>query len=158
MTGIRAPLERILLTLWVGAIWAVGYVVAPTLFAMLERSAAGAVAGRLFATVNVIGFICGGVLLLMMLFLDRRPGWLRCWNMWFLAMMLVLTLINHAVVAPQMAAIKLVVGGAWIPGSELQQRFAALHRISTTLYVINSLLGLLLVIRWRGSRDGAEPR
>ena len=46
MAGLRTPLERILITFWVGAIWVVGYVVAPTLFAMLERSVAGDVAGR----------------------------------------------------------------------------------------------------------------
>lgn len=58
-------LERILLTIWVGALWAIGFLVAPTLFAMLpDRVAAGTVAGRLFGYVDLIGLACGSILLL----------------------------------------------------------------------------------------------
>ena len=39
-------LERILLTLWVGSLWVVGFVVAPVLFAELDdRALAGSTAG-----------------------------------------------------------------------------------------------------------------
>ncbi|NOX26610.1 MAG: DUF4149 domain-containing protein, partial [Gammaproteobacteria bacterium] len=41
--------ERILLTLWVGGTWTVGYIVAPVLFKFLEadRQLAGALAGEM---------------------------------------------------------------------------------------------------------------
>ena len=41
--------DRILLTLWVGSLWAIGYIAAPTLFATLEdRALAGTLAGAMF--------------------------------------------------------------------------------------------------------------
>ena len=41
--------ERVLLTLWVGGLWAIGYMVAPALFATLEdRALAGNLAGLMF--------------------------------------------------------------------------------------------------------------
>ena len=42
--------EKILLTIWVGAMWSVGYIVAPVLFQMLDKPVAGNVAGQLFPT------------------------------------------------------------------------------------------------------------
>ena len=49
-------LERILLTLWVGSLWVVGFVVAPLLFAELhDRALAGSTAGTLFTVTSYIG-------------------------------------------------------------------------------------------------------
>ncbi len=151
MAGLRTPLERILITFWVGAIWVVGYVVAPTLFAMLERSVAGDVAGRLFSYVSMIGFICGGLLLCFALLLDRPLGWLRCWNIWILAAMLTITIFSEYVVSPQLAELRLAAGGELIPNTPLQRRFAKLHGVSGTLFVVNSLLALVLLVRSGGS-------
>jgi len=42
-------LYSIVITLWVGALWAIGYLAAPTLFHVLDdRALAGKVAGQLF--------------------------------------------------------------------------------------------------------------
>jgi MFS family permease len=155
LAGLRTPLERILITFWVGAMWVVGYVVAPTLFAMLERSVAGDVAGRLFGYVSMIGFICGGLLLFLALFLDRRrPGWLRSWNIWILAAMLSITIFNELLVSSQLAELRLAAGGEWVPDTPLQRRFAKLHGVASALFVVNSLLGLVLLVRW--GRSGGE--
>ncbi|MGH8809748.1 MAG: DUF4149 domain-containing protein, partial [Noviherbaspirillum sp.] len=44
-----ARARLLIATLWVGSLWAVGYLVAPTLFATLPDSVlAGTIAGRLF--------------------------------------------------------------------------------------------------------------
>jgi hypothetical protein len=134
--------------LWVGALWVVGYVVAPTLFAMLERSVAGDVAGRLFGYVSVIGFICGGILLSFALLLDRRPGWLRSWYIWVLVAMLTITIVSEYVVSPQLAELKQAAGGEWATNPPLLRRFARLHSVASTLFVVNSLLGLVLLVRW----------
>ena len=57
--------ERILLTLWVGALWVAGFIVAPLLFAELDdRALAGSLAGSLFTITSYLGLVCGGVLLL----------------------------------------------------------------------------------------------
>ncbi len=156
LPALRISLDRILVTFWVGAIWIVGYVVTPTLFAMLERSVAGDVAGRLFGYVSMIGFICGGLLLLFALVLDCRPGWLRTWNIWILAAMLTITMFSEYLVSPQLTELRLAAGGEWVPDSPLQRHFAKLHGISSALYVVNSLLGLVLLVRWGRSGKGVQ--
>ena len=41
------------LTAWVGALWAIGYIAAPLLFAHLaDRATAGSLAGSMFSVVN----------------------------------------------------------------------------------------------------------
>ncbi|MHB8562653.1 MAG: DUF4149 domain-containing protein, partial [Acidiferrobacteraceae bacterium] len=57
------PLERVVLTLWVGGMWSVGYLVAPVLFSMLDsKTVAGNIAGRLFSYLGMAGLVCGGFL------------------------------------------------------------------------------------------------
>ena len=61
--------ERILLTLWVGGLWAIGYIAAPTLFAMLDdRKLAGALAGQMFHIISYIGLVCGTLLFISLLY------------------------------------------------------------------------------------------
>ena len=44
------------LTLWVGGLWAIGYLVAPTLFATLaDRQLAAMLAGKLFILIGWVG-------------------------------------------------------------------------------------------------------
>ena len=57
--------ETIVQTLWVGALWTVGYLVAPALFEYLETPAeAGRIAGELFTIVTWLSMVCGALLLL----------------------------------------------------------------------------------------------
>ncbi len=45
--------QRILLTFWVGGLWAIGYVAVPVLFNMIsDRYLAGGIAGRLFSIMS----------------------------------------------------------------------------------------------------------
>jgi hypothetical protein len=49
-------LHTLAVTAWVGALWAIGLLAAPTLFeALPDRSTAGLVAGRMFLYVAVLG-------------------------------------------------------------------------------------------------------
>jgi len=148
-------LERVLITLWVGSIWVVGYVVAPTLFSMPEsRQLAGDIAGRLFGYVNQIGLVCGGILLVLMWF-HLLSGWLRSWRLWVLVAMLGITAIGEYFILPKMTVLKLAAGGEFLPGSPLHQQFATLHGVSSALFVVNSVFGLLLVVwPWSSARIG----
>lgn len=66
-------LDDFLLTVWVGGMLSVGYVVAPVLFTTLDdRGSAALVAGKLFSITALVGLYCGSVLLLMLLVRDRR--------------------------------------------------------------------------------------
>ena len=55
--------ERIVAALWVGSLWAIGYLVAPLLFARLDdRGLAGFLAGEFFTVITWMSLVCGGLL------------------------------------------------------------------------------------------------
>ena len=65
MKQFADKLALISVTLWVGALWAIGYLAAPILFYHLpDRQLAGSLAGEMFTFVAYIGMACGAYLLL----------------------------------------------------------------------------------------------
>lgn len=121
--------------------WTVGFIVAPTLFAMLDdRALAGSIAGRLFTILSVIGLFSGVLLLLMQWARHGRQVW-RQWRVWLLVVMLIVIVSGEFFLQPMMAAIR--EGG--LLDSE-KARFGMLHGISSVLFLINSLAGLVLVL------------
>ena len=138
--------ERLIQTLWVGAIWTTGYIVAPSLFEHLDsRATAGRVAGELFTVVTWLSMICGGLLLLASVRPGRQRGTpLR--NCLIIAIMLLLG-TSQWVVRPMMEAARL-------PDGTPAEGFGMLHGISATLYLMASLAGVLLVgLGARGLRE-----
>lgn len=134
-------LERVLLTLWIGGLWIVGFVVAPTLFLVLPDSAtAGTLAGALFTRMSWIGLACGGLLLLLAWL--QRAGQAPRWRMAVLILMLVLVVAGEFLLAPLIAGLRQ-------QGLSGSTRFAWLHALAAAGYVINCLLGLLLVAAGR---------
>lgn len=135
--------ERVLLTLWIGGLWGTGYLAVPSLFAGLsDRQLAGELAGTLFRLMSYVGLVCG-VLLMVMAVSHARNYWLRAWRVWALVLMLVLVAIGVFVLQPQMAALKAL---GISPDTEQAAQFGRLHGVSSLLYLINSLLGLVLVV------------
>ena len=133
-------LERVLLALWVGALWTVGFVVAPVLFAELDRHTAGTIAGVLFRYLNFAGLCIGAFLLLRNRLAARSafdaPGLL-------LVLMLVSILINEFGFAPEIAALR---EAGFTAGSEAATRFGRLHAAASVLYLVNALFGLTLLV------------
>lgn len=75
MQRFADALYFIALTLWVGGLWAIGYLVAPTIFSTLtDRQLAGALAGKLFALIGWIGLGCAAYLLQSLLGLLLVPA------------------------------------------------------------------------------------
>lgn len=132
--------ERILLTLWVGGMWAVGYIVAPTLFNMLEKTVAGNVAGQLFTIMSYVGLVCGSLLIIGIV---NRLGAqvIQHWVFWALIVMVLFVLIGQFILQPMMAELK-ASGITDLNRSE----FGKLHGVASVLFLINSLLGLALVV------------
>jgi hypothetical protein len=130
--------ERILLTLWVGGLWAIGYMVAPALFANLEdRALAGSLAGVMFDIIAYIGLVCGALLLLFNQL--RSPGRRFNWRALVLTGMLLLVMIGEFYVAPEIAGLR-------AQGLSDSPVFARLHGVASVAYLVTSLLGLSLVI------------
>ncbi|MCG6886303.1 MAG: DUF4149 domain-containing protein [Proteobacteria bacterium] len=135
--------ERILLTLWVGGMWTVGYIVTPTLFNMLEsRMLAGDVAGRLFTLLSYLGLISGAVLLTGQLY-RSTVDWQRNWRVGVLLLMVLVIVIGEFVLQPMMAQLKET---GLIKGSDAASQFGRLHGVASLLFLLNSLLGLALVV------------
>jgi len=133
--------ERILLTLWVGGLWTVGYVVAPTLFGVLDdRQLAGFIAGHLFTTMSYIGLVCGSLLLIGNAY---RSG-IRHNRNYILVLMIVLVAIGQFVLQPMMAELK---AQGLVEGSAAAANFGKLHGVSSILFMITSIAGLILVIK-----------
>jgi len=134
--------EKILLTFWVGSLWAIGYLAVPTLFATLDdRQLAGMLAGKMFTAVSYMGLFCGVLLLLSLI---KRSNRLKTEiRFWLLLVMLLLIIIGEFILQPQMAELKQM---GLLAGSDAAREFSLLHQIATALYTLNSLLGLAMVV------------
>lgn len=131
--------EKLLLTIWIGGMWAIGYIVAPVLFQMLDKPVAGNVAGQLFTIVSYIG-IFSAVALIINILLQQGFNF-QHWQLWTLIIMLLVIFIGQFVLQPMMVELK-VVG---LTAANAAQ-FGRLHGIASVLFLINSLAGLVLVI------------
>ena len=136
--------ERILLTMWVGSLWAIGYVAVPIVFATLDdRHLAGEVAINMFNAVRIIGLLCGGVLLVDLLFSTQAEPWRRNWRIWVVLVMLFLLSVSQFILQPLMESLR---AEGLTEGSEAAKQFGQLHGVASLLYLVTSLLGLVLVV------------
>ena len=131
--------EKILLTIWVGGMWAIGYIVTPVLFQMLDKPVAGNVAGQLFSIINYIGLFAAVALIINILVKQGFNS--RHWQLWTLAVMFLVIVIAQFVLQPMMVELKI----AGLTGDNATQ-FGRLHGIASAMFLINSLAGLALVI------------
>lgn len=146
MRKIADGLHWVAVTLWVGGLWAVGYIAAPTLFANLpDRGLAGALAGKLFTVIAYVGLVCGAYLLSFRLLRFGGKG-LRQIFFWVALLMVALTAVGQFGIQPIMASLKQQALPAQVMDSVLRDRFASWHGISSGLYLVQSLLGLVLVV------------
>jgi len=133
--------ERLLLTLWVGSLWAIGYIAVPLAFVHFDDSAvAGVFAGRLFTLVDYVGLACGSVLLLRYALLGQHV--ITLWRFWVTLSMLLLVAFLHFYLQAEMAEIKQL---DWRDDAILSAQFDFFHRFSTGIYMVISVLGLALV-------------
>lgn len=149
MRKLSESLYLTLLTLWVGGLWAIGYLAAPVLFASLgDRQLAGIVAGKLFALIGWIGLGCAAYLLLFLALRWRRAVLGRgvCWLVLGMAALAAIGLFG---IQPLMLQLKAEAWPRDVMETVLRDRFAAWHGVSSVLYLLQSLLGLWLVL-WSG--------
>ena len=148
MNRFFQALHPIAVTAWAGGLWIVGYLVAPLLFtAVQDRSLVGTLAGRMFHGMAWVGIACGAYLLLYEL-LTFGAGALKRSVFWLAFLMFALTLILQFWLQPFIANLRAV--GAPIDAFAAPGRhFAFWHGASSTLYLIESLLAVGLVLKSR---------
>lgn len=140
MDGLKA----IARTFWIGGMWVIGLVVTPTLFTMLDKASAGMVAGRLFQSIAWVGLVCGTFLLVHTVWKDGVRG-VKSAGFWLVLAMLVCTVINQFAVSPMIANLKLHMNQA--AEGLFGGGFGTWHAISSLIYLVQSLMGLVYVLR-----------
>ena len=144
-----AKLRLLMASLWAGSIWAVSYLAAPSAFAVLDSTRAGTVVGTMLTRLAWLS-IALGVLVALLAWrspdLDARR---RRWLYWVAGAMLACSLAVYLGLQPLMAAIRDSAGPAGVRASPQWGTFAALHGVSQLLYLIESVLGAVLVVKAR---------
>lgn len=136
-------IQRIILTFWIGGVWATGYLVVPAIFGNLpEPAQAGKLAGQLFTLFSWVGLVCAALLSIAYYFLDRAK-----WRFIVLAIMALLIMINLFYLTPHILEMREQAAAMLNSDMARQKQFAMLHGIASGLYLLTSLLGLLLVLR-----------
>jgi hypothetical protein len=140
-------------TLWVGSLWTIGYIVAPTLFATLtDRVLAGTIAGSLFRIEAWLSVACAFALLLLpapAAPADKAEARPRITARRLIIAMLACTLVAYFGLQPFMAALREAAGPAGVMDADAKMRFGILHGIASAIYLVQSLLGLALILRFR---------
>ena len=129
----------LIVTLWAGSLWTVGYLVAPTLFATLHDTVlAGTIAGSVFRSEAWLSMALGVVLLgVLALSKDVTQQRRKLLAIVVIAMLLCV-LVNYFGLGPVMAEAK---------QAGDRSKFGTLHGISMVIYLGQSLLAGFLVIK-----------
>jgi hypothetical protein len=138
-----AKVRLLVAALWAGSLWAVGYLVAPTLFATLsDRTLAGTIAGSMFHVEAMVSLGCG-VAMGLLLWL-ATPDWTpkrRRTALLLIVAMVMCTVASHFGLQPLMAELR----ATGLADEVVKSRFGMLHGISSSIYLVQSLLAAWLV-------------
>lgn len=150
--------RRLVATVWVGSLWTVGYVVAPTLFASLaDRALAGTIAGSLFRIEAWLSLACAMILSILLL-QDRAmdaPGGIivgtatRRRLLKVVVAMGLCTAIGYFGLQPFMASLRQAVAVGGVMQADARMQFGILHGAASGIYLVQSLLGAWLILRLR---------
>ena len=146
MRRLAESFYSLAITLWVGGLWAIGFIAAPSLFASLkDRVLAGELAGNLFGLIAWVGMACAAYLLVY-LTMRRCRAALETAVFWLVLAMLVLALAGHFGIQPILAQLKAEAFPQSVMESAVKGRFVVWHGIASGLYSVQSLLGVALVL------------
>ena len=136
----------IVLTLWAGALWAIGYIAAPVLFSSLDdRLMAGMLAGKMFSVVGWLGLGCGAYLLFFML-LRLGGGAVKRAVFWLVFLMLVLAAAQLFGLQPLIAQLRSESVPRELVEAATRSRFATWHGVASVLYLVQSVLAVFTVL------------
>lgn len=146
-------LQYLVLTLWVGAMFAFGALYAPVLFRSLpSRDQAGAIAGETLARIDTVGLVAGGILVLVTLLqaIDPTRSWpIDLGRIIVAVVMLALVILNTVSVRQRINAIRQQMGkpiDEFPADDPLRVEYNKNHRISRMLFSVNMLLGVGLIV------------
>ena len=141
-------LNLIVITFWVGALWMTGLTAYVLFDTLRDKQLAGSLAGRLFTIVSYIG-MGSAIYLLIQRLLDYGTAALKQGFFWAVLVMLLLVLAGHFGIQPLLAQLK----HAALPNDVMQSvfanRFKTWHGVASVAYLIECLLGFVVVLKAR---------
>ncbi len=138
----------IIITLWVGALWATGLSAYVLFSSLQDKQLAGGLAGQLFNIVSYIGMASAFYLLIQRL-LEYGTGALKHSFFWAVFVMLLLVLFGHFGVQPILAQLKADALPSDVMQSIFAERFGKWHGVASVAYVLECLLGFVVVLKHR---------
>ena len=141
-------LNLIVITLWVGALWTTGLSAYVLFDSLQDKQLAGSLAGKLFTVVSYIGMVSGFYLLIQRL-LDYGTSALKQSFFWAVFGMLLLVLAGHFGIQPILAQLKADAMPADVMHSIFAERFGKWHGVASVAYLVECLLGFVLVLKVR---------
>ena len=149
MGRISDHLAQLLVAAWAGALWAIGYLAAPVLFYTLDdKQLAGQLAGKMFTWVAYFGMF-SGIYLLMHRLSSQGTFALKQAFFWTVFAMLMLTMAGHFGIQQVLQQLKAQAGAVDVMQSVFADRFRSWHGIASIGYLVESLLGVVLVLKSR---------
>jgi hypothetical protein len=140
-------LAILMLSAWVGGMWAVGYIAAPVLFLSLpDKALAGMLAGKLFAVTAYMGMVSAVYLGIYDYTLCGKQV-LRQGTFWIIVVLLLLTLLGQFAIQPLLAELKALALPLYVMDSVYADRFSLLHGAASIIYLLQSLLGAVLLLK-----------
>ena len=139
---------KLLIALWVGALWWM-IVVANVIFDKVPTSyLAGLIAGQLFEYLSYFSLI---VLTFVMFRLLKGEGWRVLKNslFWISLLILFIVLMNLFGIKPFLETLKIQALPKEVMESIFADRFSLWHGLSSIAYLIHSLLATFLMLKWR---------
>ena len=154
MTSSRAQqLFNLISGLWVGSFFTIAFLVVPILFSGLgDRQVAGIVAASIFKYEAYLTVFLSALLMVAANYFVRQG--LNSYRMirWILLGMLACAVAGAFILIPWMNGLRdqALFAGLSVRESTSAVLFARLHAVSSSIFMIQSALGLILV--WRSSK------
>jgi hypothetical protein len=130
-------------------VWAVSYLAAPSAFAVLDSTQAGNVVGVMLTRSAWLAIALAVLLALLVARAADVDARRKRWLYGLIVGMLACSLVVYLGLQPMMAAIREAAGPAGVRASPQWGTFAALHGVSQVLYLGESILSAILVVKAR---------
>jgi hypothetical protein len=148
MNNWSAKLALIIITMWVGALWTTGAVAYVLFNTLPDSQLAGQLAGKLFNYVSYLGLFSAFYLLVHRLLAYGTLA-LKQSYFWAVFVMLLLVLAGHFGIQPILAQLKADALPSDVMQSVFANRFKTWHGVASIGYVVECLLGFVVVVRAR---------
>ncbi len=148
MKSLSDKFVLITITMWVGALWATGAAAYVLFNTLADTQLAGQLAGKFFSYVSYLGLFSAFYLLIHRLLTNGTLA-LKQSYFWAVFAMLLLVLAGHFGIQPILVQLKSDALPSDVMQSVFANRFKTWHGVASISYVLQCILGFVVVLRAR---------